>query len=61
MLRKMMDFDFDQYVFEYLLLLIIRNDSGSKMSPLILWGQSLRIMIIQRIGRILFFFLNKSK
>lgn len=53
MLRKMMDFDFDQYVFEYLLLLIIRNDSGSKMSPLILWGQSLRIMII---GRILFFF-----
>lgn len=58
MLRKMMDFDFEQYVFEYLLLLIIRNDSGSKMSPLILWGQSLRIMII---GRILFFFLNKSK
>lgn len=56
MSRKMMDFDFEQYVFEYLLLLIIRNDSGSKMSPLILWGQSLRIMIIQRIGRILFFF-----
>lgn len=55
MLRKMMDFDFEQYVFEYLLLLIIRNDR-SKMSPLILWGQSLRIMIIQRIGRILFFF-----
>lgn len=59
MLRKMMDFDFEQYVFEYLLLLIIRNDSGSKMSPLILWGQSLRIMIIQLEE--FFFFLNKSK
>lgn len=60
MLRKMMDFDFEQYVFEYLLLLIIRNDSGSKMSPLILWGQSLRIMIIQ-LEEFFFFFLNKSK
>lgn len=59
MLRKMMDFDFDQYVFEYLLLLIIRNDR-SKMSPLILWGQSLRIMIIQ-LKEFFFFFLNKSK
>lgn len=48
MLRKMIDFDFDQYVFEYLLLLIIRNDfMGTEFEN-------------NSIGRI-FFFLNKSK
>lgn len=36
MLRKMMDFDFEQYVFEYLLLLImkwfrIKNESSDFM------------------------------
>lgn len=57
MLRKMMDFDFDQYVFEYLLLLImkwsIKNESsdfmGTEFENNDNWKNSF------------FFFLNKSK
>lgn len=57
MLRKMMDFDFEQYVFEYLLLLImkwsIKNESsdfmGTEFENNDNWKNSF------------FFFLNKSK
>lgn len=57
MLRKMIDFDFDQYVFEYLLLLImkwsIKNESsdfmGTEFENNDNWKNSF------------FFFLNKSK